>query len=164
MFLQFSQTVYGRLCDVCLLAREYETIPLVKKILKLLVSLAYLEPAMVVRGFQVSVLTIISVKLLILIHIFFLSKLVQNYLASQRDLVSERIHQQLNLLLVYYQTTWIDLYGPELFCIGGNEITTNNNLETTNRALNAKFGSNPGLIPWIGTPFYILLYIFKLRL
>ena len=60
LFLLFSQTVYSRLCDACLLAREYETILLVKKILKLLVSLAYLEPAMVVRGFEVSGLTVIA--------------------------------------------------------------------------------------------------------
>jgi hypothetical protein len=36
-----------------MLAREYESVPLVKKIVKLLVSLAYLEPAKVPRGFEV---------------------------------------------------------------------------------------------------------------
>jgi hypothetical protein len=76
--------------------------------------------------------------------------------------VSERIQQQLQLLLVYYKTTWLDLYGPELFCIGGNEIITNNNLESINRSLNAKFGLNPGLIAWIGKTYMIFfIYLSK---
>ena len=42
------------------------------------------------------------------------------------------------------------MYGPKLFCIGGNAITSNNDLELINHTLNVKFVLRPGLISWIG--------------
>ncbi|EFX74018.1 hypothetical protein DAPPUDRAFT_324794 [Daphnia pulex] len=50
-YYHYCQTLHRRVTEVCLLGREYHSVPLVKKIVKLLGSLPYLHPTTLNQGF-----------------------------------------------------------------------------------------------------------------